>query len=290
MEVEIIADEACHCGEGPIWHAAEQKLYWQDSTTGRLFRYDPATHQHEQVLQLDYIGATTVQPDGSMLLFGWACEVWRLRDGELSPLFAPIPGETRFNDVGADPEGRVFAGSMPAEDPDHPGKPKHLGRLYRYDTDGSRWVVEENVGCANGVGFSLDYKTMYYVDSVTHAIHAYDYDRKTGNISNRRVFAQVDQALLPDGLTVDAEGCIWCAMWEGGCVMRFSPDGKRMQTIELPAALTTSVMFGGPNLDELYVTSAGGDDKARRGLQAGALFRVRPGVKGRPENLSRLGL
>ncbi len=290
MSVDIIADYACHCGEGPIWHGGEQRLYWQDSTTGRLFRYDPASDTHEQVLKLDYIGATTVQPDGSLLVFGWECEVWRWRNGELTPFTEPIPGESRFNDVGADPEGRVFAGSMPVPDPDNPDKPKKLGSLFLFDTDGSRRVVETEIGCANGVGFSLDYKTMYYVDSVTHSIYAYDYDRQTGNITARRTFAEVDKSLIPDGLTVDAEGCIWCAMWEGGRVMRFSPEGEHMKSIELPTALTTSVMFGGPDLDQLYVTSAGGDQKDKRGPHAGALFRVDPGVRGRPENLSRLGL
>ena len=293
MQVDIIADEACHCGEGPIWHMAQQRLYWQDSTTGRLFRYDPATDTHEQVLKMDYIGATTVQADGSMLIFGWGCAVLRLCGDKLSPFLDPIPGETRFNDVAADPRGRVFAGAMPAEGPgniDETGKPIKLGRLYRFDTDLSVRSVEEGIGCANGIGYSLDNKTMYYVDSHAHSIDAFDYDIDTGNIANRRKLAPVEAPLVPDGQTVDEEGCIWLAVWEGGCVKRFSPTGELLQTIELPTPLTTSVMFGGPNLDELYITSAGGNDKANRGPHAGALFRIRPGVKGRPENLSRLGL
>lgn len=290
IDVEMIADEACHCGEGPIWHMAEQRLYWQDSTSGRLFRFDPAAHKHEQVLKTDYIGATTVQADGSLLVFGTGCGVWRWHDNKLTPFIDPMPGESRYNDVAADPKGRVFAGSMPINDPDNKGKHLRLGRLYRYDTDLSVRYVEEGLGCANGIGYSLDNKTMYYVDSLAHSIDAYDYDIDTGDITNRRKLAPVEVPLVPDGQTVDEEGCIWLAVWEGGCVKRFSPKGELMQTIELPTALTTSVMFGGPNLDELYVTSAGGNDKANRGPHAGALFRIRPGVKGRPENLSRLGL
>jgi D-xylono/L-arabinono-1,4-lactonase len=293
IQADIIADEACHCGEGPIWHQVQQRLYWQDSTTGRLFSYDPATKQHQQVLKTDYIGATTVQADGSMLVFGSGCGVWRIQDNQLVTLCKPIPGESRFNDVAADPAGRVFAGSMPIDDPDHPvgtGKHKRLGRLYRFDTDLTCQVVEENIGCANGIGFSPDNKTMYYVDSLAHAIHAYDYDINTGNISNRRPLAPIDDPLLPDGLTVDAHGNIWLACWEGGCVKQFNPDGKPLQTIKLPTPLTTSLMFAGKNLDELYITSAGGNDKNNRGPHAGALFRIRPGTKGRPENLSRLGL
>ncbi len=290
IEVEIIADEACHCGEGPIWHEDEQRLYWQDSTTGRLFRYDHATQSHEQILKTDYIGATTIQADGSLLVFGQGCAVWQFHNDQLTTLCEPIPGESRFNDIATDPAGRVFAGSMPINDPDNPGKHKRLGRLHLFDTDLTCRVVEENIGCANGIGFSLDSKTMYYVDSLAHAIHAYDYDIHTGNISARRTFADIDKPLLPDGLTVDAEGCVWLALWEGGCVRQYFPDGELMQTIAIPTPLTTSLMFGGPQLDELYITSAGGNKKDTHGQSAGSLFRIRPGVKGRPENLSRLGL
>jgi len=290
MDYEIIADEACHCGEGPIWHAARQRLYWQDSTTGRLFRYDPAARQHEQVLKIDYIGATTVQPDGSMLVFGMGCGVWRWHEGELSTWIEPMPGESRFNDVGADPEGRVFAGSMPVDDPENPGKHTRLGRLHLFEKDKTSRVVERELTCANGVGFSLDNQTMYYVDSPTHLIYAYDYDRATGEITGRRDFARVDESMVPDGLTVDAEGCVWCAMWDGACVMRFDPGGTLMKTVKLPTPNITSVMFGGPDLDQLYITSAGGHEKDTKGPDAGALFRIDPGVKGRPENLSRLGV
>lgn len=290
MQVDIIADEACHCGEGPIWNEVEQRLYWQDSTTGRLFRYDPVADKHEQVLKTNYIGATTVQADGSMLVFGWECGVWRVQGDQLVTLCEPMPGESRFNDVAADPRGRVFAGSMPIDDPDNPGQHKRLGQLYRFDTDLSCQVVEEELGCANGIGFSLDHKTMYYVDSPAHQIYAYDYDIDTGDITNRRMFAPVKAPLIPDGLTVDAQGNIWLACWEGACVKQFSPDGELLKTIELPTALTTSVMFGGKDLDELYITSAGGNDKDDRGPHAGALFRIRPGVKGLPENRSRLGM
>ncbi len=290
MEVEVIADEACLCGEGPIWHAEEQRLYWQDSSTGRLFRFDPAAHKHEQVLKTDYIGATTVQADGSLLVFGRGCGVWRFHEGQLTTVREPMPGESRFNDVAADPMGRVFAGSMPIDDPDAPGKHNRLGRLYLFDTDLTCRVVEENLGCANGIGFSLDRKTMYYVDSPAYQIYAYGYDINSGDISARRTLAPVDAPLIPDGLTVDENGCVWLACWEGGCVKQYAPDGALMQTINLPTPLTTSVMFGGKDLDELYVTSAGGSDKDSRGPHAGALFRIRPGVRGRPENLSRLGL
>ncbi len=290
VEYEVIADEACRCGEGPIWHVAQGRLYWLDNVTGRLFWYDPKTNHHELALQYDGIAAATVQVDGSLLLFGRACGVWRWDGGEPTVVVEPTPGESRFNDVAADPKGRVFAGSMPVPDPDNPGKTLRLGTLYRFDPDGSRHEVEHDLGCSNGIGFSPDLTLMYFVDSVTHQIFVYDYNPDTGEIRNRRVFAEVDHAWSPDGLTVDAEGCVWCAMWNGSRVIRFSPDGEPIRTIMLPTPMASSVMFGGPGLDELYITSAGGQDKQKNGQHAGALFRVRPGMHGKPEFLSRLFL
>ncbi|MEZ6193682.1 MAG: SMP-30/gluconolactonase/LRE family protein [Phycisphaerales bacterium] len=165
------------------------------------------------------------------------------------------------------------------------------GRLYRYDTDLSVRLRRRGSGAAPTASGTAS-TTIRCTTSIPTptSIDAYDYDINTGDIANRRKLAPVQAPLVPDGQTVDEEGCIWLAVWEGGCVKRFSPNGELLQTIELPTARTTSVMFGGPDLDEIYVTSAGGDDKANRGPHAGALFRIRAGVKGRPENLSRLGL
>lgn len=286
-ELEMIADYACITGEGPIWHPTERCLYWLDIPRGRLFRYDPDTGQHAMLLEGDPIGGITVQVDGSLLLFGarGCIRVWD--KGKLTTLFDELPGEqqTRFNDVCADPEGRVFCGTMHI--------PERPGRLYRLDPDESIRVVVENVGVSNGIGFTPDLKRMYYTDTTPGEIYLFDYDRATGGISTRRVFVSVPKDPSegrPDGMTVDADGYVWSARWDGGCLVRYAPDGREDRRIRFPAKKVSCPAFGGPDYSDLYVTCAGGDHKETEGPGAGALFRVRPGVRGRAEFLSKIGL
>lgn len=287
MEPELIADYKCRVGEGPLWHALEKRVYWVDIPNGKMFRYDPATGKHEQVYQGEQIGGFTVQADGALLLFmdKGAIAIWR--DGKpLEYLVKEIPEEraagARFNDVRADPEGRVFCGTMATK--------SRPGRLYRLDTDGSLRVVQENVGVSNGIGFTGDLKRMYYTDTTPHDIYLYDYDRKTGNLSNRRVFVHTEGEGGPDGMTMDAEDHVWSARWDGWGIFRYSPQGKQVDYIRFPAKQVSSAILGGDDLSDMYVTTAGGHDKKANGPGAGALFRLRPGVKGRPEFFSRVGL
>lgn len=288
MQVELIADYGCVCGENPLWHPDEKRLYWVDIETGRIFRYDPAAGSHEQCLGLDgeMIGAFTLQSDGSFLLFmsGGAVKSWR--NGTLTTVVDRLPGEEdgRFNDVIADPEGRVYCGTMSTV------VGARRGSLYRLDRDGSIRKVLTEVGLSNGMGFTPDRRQMYYTDSMAHEIYLFDYDPATGVLANRRVFAQVPD-VYPDGLTVDAEGYVWGARAFGGCVVRYDPAGKEVARISFPDALgVTSVAFGGPDFSDLYVTSLGGNDKEKLGAASGALFRVRTGVRGLPEFRSRVAL
>ena len=285
MEPEIIADYQCEVGENPLWHPDERKLYWTDIPRGRLFRYDPATDEHEPCYDGDPVGGFTLQEDGTLALFmsRGAVRIWR--DGFLKTIIEDIPRErtSRFNDVIADPEGRVFGGTISTED--------QLGRLYRIDTDGTVSVVAEGIGTSNGMGFTADRRHMYHTDTRAETIYIYDYDRTTGEISNRRVFARSgDDPGRPDGMTVDAEDTIWSAFWDGGCVVRYGPDGREMERIEFPARKTSCPTFGGEEYADMYVTTAGGDDREENGRCAGALFRVRPGVLGAAEFRSRLGI
>jgi len=285
IEPERIADYACTTGEGPLWHPDEQCVYWVDIPKGRLFRYTPATGQHGQCFEShDAIGGFTIQEDGALLLFmaRGAVQLWR--DGELTPVIDDIPDEvtTRFNDVIADPEGRVFCGTMPTQ--------SRLGRLYRLDPDRRLTKLLDGIGVSNGMGFTPDLKHLYYTDSPTRNIYRFDYDRATGNIANRRVFVQTpDGEGVPDGLTVDAEGCVWSARWDGGVLVRYTPDGEEVLRIPFPARKVSSVTFGGPDYTDIYVTTAGGDQKAREGDGAGALFRLRLGIQGKPEFRSKIG-
>lgn len=285
MKPELIADYACRTGEGPLWHPDEQKLYWVDIPNGRIFRYDPATDTHEQCYDGEVVGGFTVQADGALLLFmkKGAVKIWR--EGQLTTVVDEIPEErdSQFNDVIADPAGRVFCGTMPTKD--------RLGRLYRLDTDGTMTKLLDEIGCSNGMGFTLDRKKMYYTDSPKLEIYLFDYDGATGAITNQRVFVRtLEDEGVPDGMTVDAEGYVWSARWDGNCLVRYAPDGTEDRRIQFPAKKVSSVIFGGEEYMDIYVTTAGGDKKETDGPDAGALFRVNLGIRGVPEFRSKVGL
>jgi sugar lactone lactonase YvrE len=283
-EPELIADYACNTGEGPLWHPDEQHVYWVDIPTGRLFRYTPATGEHEQCFESpEALGGFTIQEDGALLLFmaRGAVKLWR--DGELTTIIDEIPDEvtTRFNDVIADPEGHVFCGTMPTQ--------SRLGRLYRLDPDHTLTKLLDGIGVSNGMGFTPDLRHLYYTDSPTRNIYFFDYDRATGDISNRRVFVQTPEGEgVPDGMTVDADGYVWSARWDGGVLVRYTPDGVEERRIAFPARKVSSVTFGGPDYTDIYVTTAGGDQKATEGKGAGALFRLRLGIQGKAEFRSKI--
>jgi sugar lactone lactonase YvrE len=286
IEPELIADYACVTGEGPLWHPQEQRLYWVDIPKGRLFRYTPATGEHEQCFESpEALGGFTIQEDGALLLFmaRGAVKLWR--DGDLTTVIDEIPDEitTRFNDVIADPEGRVFCGTMPTQ--------SRLGRLYRLDPDRTLTQLLDDIGVSNGMGFTPDLQHLYYTDSPTRNIYIFDYDRATGNISNQRVFVQTPEGEgVPDGMTVDADGYVWSARWDGGILARYTPNGIEERRIAFPAKKVSSVTFGGPDYTDIYVTTAGGDQKATEGKGAGALFRLRLGIQGKAEFASKIAL
>ncbi len=285
MEPELIADYQCETGEGPLWHPMERRLYWADIPRGRLFRFDPATGEHEQVYEGEVVGGFTIQADGALLLFMARGAVAVLRDGALDYVIDELPQERdgRFNDVAADPAGRVFCGTMPVGG--------RLGTLYRLDLDGSITPVVDGVDISNGIGFTPDERKMYYTESTARRIYLYDYDRESGAISNRSVFLETpDDGTIPDGMTVDAEGHVWSARWNGSSLYRYTPDGTEERRVRFPARKVSSVAFGGEDLTDIYVTTAGGQNKAEEGAGAGALFRLNLGIRGKPEFLSRIGL
>lgn len=287
MPVELIADYACECGEGPLWHAGEKRLYWTDIETGRLFRFTPETNQHEQCYLGSRVGGFTVQTDGSLLLFRDRGNIAIWRDGVVErSLVDAIPAEAagRFNDVIADPEGRVFCGTLMGN-----GTP---GRLYRLDRDGTLTVMLDGIGCSNGMGFTPDLRQMYFIDSKAQTIYLFDYDRATGALRNQQTWKQTPKDWgFPDGMTVDAEGCLWIAFWDGSCARRFSPTGELLTQVDVPARKCSCPTFGGPDYTDLYLTTAGGNLKDKDGTLAGSLFRAaNMTTPGRPEFLSAVGL
>jgi D-xylono/L-arabinono-1,4-lactonase len=293
LQPELIADYQCHLGENPLWHLMERRLYWTDIVRGILFRYDPATGTHEPCYSGPPVGGFTVQADGALLLFMARGAIAKWRDGRLDYIIEEIPDErqSRFNDVIADPIGRVFCGTMPT--------PTRPGRLYRLDPDGKLHLLFEGIGISNGMGFTLDRRRMYYTDTIARSIYLFDYDSQTGALTNQRVWVRTPEgAGGPDGMTVDAQGFVWSARWEDSSVYCYTPDGVEERRIEFPARKVSSVTFGGNDLSDLYVTTALTDGtkavadgtRAEEGAGAGALFRLRLGIRGLPEFFSRVGI
>ena len=284
IQPELIADYQCQIGENPLWHPLERRLYWTDIPRGRLFRYDPATGKHEQCYSGPPVGGFTIQADGTLLLFMARGAIAQWRDGQFNYLVEEIADEqeSRFNDVIADPIGRVFCGTMPT--------PTRPGRLYRLDPDGVLHLLLEGIGISNGMAFTLDRRQMYYTDSEALCIYIFDYDEKTGALTNQRVWLRTPEgAGTPDGMTVDSQGYVWSARWDDSALYRYTPDGLEERRIAFPARKVSSVIFGGDDLNDLYVTTALMDGtKGEEGAGAGALFRLRLGIRGLPEFFSRV--
>ena len=289
-EPEIIADYGDLCGEGPVWDPDSQALFWTDCTGKRFYRYDPQSGKHEVVKEgLEINGYAQNRSGGFVIANSSGIWLWDGKDNLRLIADEADVAKCQMNDAIADPEGRFFAGSNFYD----PSGKYELAKLIRVDTDGSAHIVDEGFHLSNGLAFSPDLGTLYFTDSVARRIYAYDYDRKTGNIRNRRILIQVpDDEGVPDGLTVDAEGFLWSAQWYGSSVVRYDPDGKIERRIKTPAKQTSSVMFGGKDLTDLYITSAGKSEPMpvmpkgydpTSGYFGGQLYRIRVGIRGKPE-------
>ncbi len=296
MIPEIVADPKCKLGEGPLWHPTEKRLHWTDILGKRIHWFDPASGKNDVHWEGGTVGGFTIQADGALLLFMERGAVKILRKGKLTTVIEEIPEErdSRFNDVIADPVGRVFCGTMATK--------AHPASLYRLDLDGKITKLLTGIGVSNGLGFAPDRRQLYYTDSPTHEIYRFDYDQNTGSITNKRVFVRTPEGEgVPDGMTVDAEGYVWSARWDGNHLFRYAPGGDEVLRIKFPAKKVSSVIFAQSRVDgassgqddygDMYITTAGGDHRDAEGEGAGALFRLRvPGVRGVPEYPSRVGL
>ncbi|MFN7997410.1 MAG: SMP-30/gluconolactonase/LRE family protein [Bryobacteraceae bacterium] len=295
--MDVIADYGDLCGECPVWDPGKSALYWTDCVGKRLYCYRPAAGTHEIVKQeLEINGYRLNQNGGFVVANNSGFWLWDGADG-LTPI-ADHVGEDKcqMNDCIADPRGRLLAGSWFYD----PNGNYPLGKLMSVDTNGSVRILDEGIHLANGLGFSPDYQTLYFTDSAGRKIYAYDYDLETGNATRRRVLVAVpgDQG-LPDGMTVDSEGFLWSAQWYGSCVVRYDPDGKLERRIETPAKQTSCVAFGGPELTDLFITSAARSEPMpvmpagydpNSGYFGGSLYRIRVDVQGRPESKARISL
>jgi D-xylonolactonase len=288
VEPELIVDESCQIGENPLWHPLERRLYWTDIPSGRLYRYDPAGGGYEVCYAGEMVGGFTIQADGGLLLFMRRGAIAKWREGRLETVVEAIPAELegRFNDVIADPAGRVFCGTVSLPVAERPG------RLYRLDTDGSLHLLLDGIGISNGLGFTPDQKQLYYTDSQRRCIYLFDYAAQSGALSRQRVWQQLPAgAGVPDGLTVDAQGYVWSARWGDGALYRYTPEGAVERRIAFPASYVASLTFGGDGLEDIYITTAlDARTRIEVGTGAGALFRLRTGARGVAEFFSRVSI
>lgn len=279
MSVNCIWQGPAALGEGPLWCVDQQCLYWIDIAGHRLHCLYPDTQQHQSWDMPALIGAIALHHEGGLIAaVGDAIVKIDLPSGEVTELINVIQGDTalRLNDGRCDRQGRFWVGVAHATT----GNPR--GGLYRYDPDGSIHVMETGITISNGLGWSPDDRFFYYTDSLRHCIYRYDYERQSGSISNRQIFARVPSQMEPDGLTVDTDGFIWSAQWNGAKVIRFSPSGDVAQEIILPTPRITSCALGGADLKTLFITSCcrNVDETTSLDLPAGSVFAASVSVAG----------
>ncbi len=289
--IKPIANYHCSTGENPIWDADKQIFYWSDIPTGKIFQYNPKTNQHSQIYSGQQVGGFTIQQDGSLLLFRINDIAIRHEDGSVQSIIDfTDQGMDRFNDVFADPLGRVYAGTMGS---------KNKAGVYRLNLDGSITPLFKGTNCSNGMAFSPDLKTFYWTDTSSKTIFAFDYDQPTGNLTNQRPFIIVpndDLNSLPDGMTVDTQGNIYSARWNGYNIVIYNPAGDIIDEIKLPVPKVSSLIFAGPNMTDLYITTAGGNpspnhpDSDTPDSPDGTLYHTPTSAKGTPEFRSNIKL
>ncbi len=285
-DIRVLVDCKTILGEGPLWDVQSQRLYWIDSFGQHVYRCAPDGSGIEGWDVPAKIGSLALRRDGEAAIValqtGFHC--LDFRSGECAPLCDPeadSPG-TRLNDGKVDRRGRFFVGSMDMEE----AGPN--GALYRLDPDLSLHRIEDGIICSNGPCWSPDSARFYFTDTWSEEISVYDYDLEAGRPSNKRAFASFkDKGGAPDGATVDAEGFVWSAAVYAGELRRFAPDGSLDRTIAMPVLKVTSVNFGGPDLDALFVTSMAKPPLPRfpeDGPLGGSLFAIHGlGVRGVPE-------
>ena len=288
INAEVVHAAEAGLGEGCIWSPIEDLLVWVDIIGQAVHRFDHATGQPVSVWSYTKpVGNVALRAGGGLALGLGNTVTLTDRVGAIESVIE-LPGEpesNRANDGAVDPAGRLFQGTMSDTEPGSP-----VAGLHRVDADGTVRRVLSDVMISNGIGWSPDQATMYYIDTLTFRVDQFDYDPDTGEIEGRRPFVTFDGSTGgPDGMTVDADGCLWVAMFGGFSVQRFSPSGEKLETVATPGApQTTCCCFGDPDLDTLYITTAA---KSLAGvetegeLNSGALFAADVDAVGLPTNL-----
>ncbi|MGH7073485.1 MAG: SMP-30/gluconolactonase/LRE family protein [Stellaceae bacterium] len=294
VDIKLLVDSKNHLGEGPLWDVEDQLLYWIDSSGAEIWSCREDGSNVKKYFVPSHVGSMAIrQKGGALLALADGFNFFDFKTQRLAHLGDPEADEpeNRLNDGKVDRRGRFIAGYMSydhdREDASRGQRPVRNSALYRVDPDHSIHRIEAGIKCTNGPCWSPDNKLFYFSDSYDNVMYVYDYDIEHGTISNQRPFTHTkDLAGTFDGSTVDAEGYIWNAHVFGGRIIRYAPDGSIDRIVEFPVRNLTSVMFGGKNLDILYVTSMGRPMKGvpQKEPEAGGLFAVYGlGVKGLPE-------
>jgi len=285
VTADLLFDVQNDLGEGPLWHPTEKCLYWVDINAGDLYKSDSELTGFTKDHFNTTIGAFAFRKDGGLILAtGQGFMEWQTGRGAPIALWNPLPNREglRMNDGKVDPAGRFWAGSI--------DQAQHQGALYRLDPDGGRHTLLQGIGNSNGLGWSPDRKIMYYTDTHQFTVYTFDYEMETGEITGQRDFILLpkgDRHIVPDGLCVDAEGCIWGAHWNGWEVVRYDPHGTPLLTVRVPAKQVTSCCFGGENDSQLLITTSRvgfNEDELRQQPHAGGVFILQTDTQGQGTN------
>lgn len=282
MSAELVLDAQAQLGEGPFWHPQQDSLYWVDIEARFLNIFDPESGSNRRFQMPSRIG-TAAPATGDEIIVALEDGIYTFdpRSETLVAIVDPEPGQkdNRFNDGKCSPEGRFWAGTMTLTGVEG------AAHLYCLHTDRTIETKLSDVTISNGLAWSLSGTVMYYIDTPTHTVRAFDYDPDTGRISNSRVVVTVPPAIgVPDGMTIDDEGMLWVALFYGAAVTRWDPaSGTLLETRPIPAKNVTSCAFGGPDRSTLYITTARiktSNEELTRYPNAGGVFAITPGVTG----------
>lgn len=282
---ELVLDAGTELGEGPIWDQTRQRLLFVDIMRGHVHEFDPATRHHRVVDAGQPVGAVAPTVRGDWIVAAQRGFFRLDPDSGRTTLVAEVEvglETNRMNDGYVDSQGRFWAGTMDMTER------APTGALYRLDPDCSVHRMLDSVTISNGIDWSPDDHRAYYIDTPTRRLDVLDFDAEAGTVTNRRPLVTfADDQGSPDGLVVDAEGFVWVGLFGGWALHRYAPDGRLERAVRFPTARVTKCAFGGPELKDLYATTAfigfDADERARQPL-AGGLFRMRPGVAGRPSH------
>ena len=284
MNLELVANEHCACGENPLWDERRGVLFWCDIPAGKIVAYDPRAESHRLVASVGQeCGAFTLEESGALLLLLTGDAALLDPDsGRVSPFASGFLRDTeRFNDCIAAPDGRVFAGTVDWSQ-------SVRGGLFHLHPGFENHRITSGSACSNGLGWTADGRGLYWADSTARCVWRFEFEPQTGELGEKTLWLHTPDN-TPDGLTTDRDGGVWLTFFDGPFLRHYDSDARLIDQIEFPARHVTSCIFGGPELAELYITTAGGRADDAPDNPSGALFRLTPGVRGMREFRSRLG-